>query len=542
MNSQVHILPLCVFCYLSNMEKFLERLRVSNATKYGSAVVLWWLALTLIFFLDGRVELGSLAFVLILASAFTGLLLPPIVSIAASAVAVAGFNWFFIPPRGTFSVSLDQHLLLLGATLVVSVIVAALMSQLRHTAINAQQQAIKANQLANLSIALRSVDDPIEKIDLLEKSLSLLTKAEVVCFGLKQEVPLTDELSAGHLTGYVSPIEMECLWVMVKQVPDSAQFVQKLDQRGATYLPMRGSSAIFGSVLIRSWVLPNDGPSAKIVALLKHCQAMCDQMGLALERREAMRHESVAREHAQAQTLRNTLLAAISHDYRTPLATIMSAASSIQQQYAKLSSDQITQFSSTIIAEAEQLNRITTNTLQLARLETREVKLQLDWESAEEIVGSVMQRLQHRENGERVVTQFEPALPLIRCDAVLIVQMLENLVDNALKYSPAASPVQIVVSKTSQSLVISVIDQGDGVPAEWRERIFNAFERGDIKASSVRIDTPLSMQASHRGVGIGLAVSRAVARVHGGDLTVADGVLVGSIFRCELPILDPVQA
>jgi two-component system, OmpR family, sensor histidine kinase KdpD len=268
-------------------------------------------------------------------------------------------------------------------------------------------------------------------------------------------------------------------------------------------------------------------------------------MGLALERRQALRSAAQAREQAQAQQLRNALLAAIAHDHRTPLATILGAASSLVEQDARLSIEQRRRLATSIIEEADRLARLTDNTLQLARLDAPGLALTLDWQSAEELVGSALARVKHhdarrhqpqQQRQQQVRTRVEPNLPLLRCDAVLIVQMLINLLDNALKYGAPDAPVELLVRHIGEEMMFAVRDRGPGVPPQQRERIFEVFKRGDVHAVSGC--TGLNIGSSS-GSGIGLALCRAVARVHGGRLTLRARHHGGSSFECWLPLTAP---
>jgi two-component system sensor histidine kinase KdpD len=229
--------------------------------------------------------------------------------------------------------------------------------------------------------------------------------------------------------------------------------------------------------------------------------------------------------------VRNALLAAISHDYRTPLAAIMGAGSSLAEQGDRLSVEQRSRLARTIVEESVQLSRLTDNTLQLARLDAPGVHLQLDWESAEEIVGTVLRRMRARDAERRIYARLEPGLPLVRCDALLLAQLLENLVDNALKYSAAPAPIEVVVRRQAGHIVFAVRDRGPGVDAAWRERIFDAFQRGERPAG---LD-----DSARRGAGVGLAVCRAIARAHGGELKLMPRGRGGSSFECWLPEQAP---
>jgi two-component system sensor histidine kinase KdpD len=290
------------------------------------------------------------------------------------------------------------------------------------------------------------------------------------------------------------------------------------------YLPLRGRKAAFGAAVVSLDAVPSATEAQRLQA-----QVLCDQAGLALQRSHAQRAAEAAREQAQAQGVRNALLAAISHDYRTPLATIMGAASSLREQGMRLQPAQRERLAQTIVDEAAQLSRLTDNTLQLARLDAPGVQLRRDWESAEELVGAVLRRVRAHDPGRRVRAWLEPGLPLVRCDALLLAQLLENLMDNALKYSDAPAPVEVTVQRREASVVFAVRDRGPGVAPAWRDKVFEVFQRGEPR--------PLgSGERARRGAGVGLAVCRAIARAHGGELRLRPRANGGSSFECWLPI------
>lgn len=219
----------------------------------------------------------------------------------------------------------------------------------------------------------------------------------------------------------------------------------------------------------------------------------------------------------------NTFLAAISHDFRTPLATIMAAASSLQVQRHKLPEAEQSRLLRSIVDEAGHLVTLTENTLQLVRLE-KAGELVLDWQSIEEIVGAVLGRVRGRDVSHRIRSNVPAGLPLLKGDPVLLSQLLENLLDNALKYS--ADVIELAVTRKANRIEVAVHDRGDGIAAGEELAIFEPFRRGD--------------RTGKRGTGLGLAVCRAIARAHGGELTRVDRAGGDSSFVLWLPV-DPSQ-
>ena len=482
------------------------------------AVLVWLAGAAALMVLDPWLDLANEAVLLVLISAIAALWMRPWLSLPVCALAVLAFNIALVPPRGTAAVDLHQHLLLLATMLAVSWIVALLVDRQRRLAEQARRHAAQAEQLRRFGDALRALEAPGAHAELLAQALSGLGGTACV---LLAPVAEAAPVPAGPLDADERAGLQLCASLNQAFGPGTGRH----EEQPAWYLPLRGQHANFGAALLR---LP-DG-SDREVPVREHAQALCDQAGVALERADALHTASAAQEAARSQALRNTLLAAVSHDYRTPLATILGAASSLHDQADRLTPEQQRRLAATIVDEATQLSRLTDNTLQLARLDTPGLKLQTDWESCEEIVGTVLRRARQRDPAHRVKARLDAGLPLLRCDAALLVQLLDNLVDNALKYGDEAAVVEIVARRIADEIVVAVRDRGPGVPPAWRERIFDTFQRGE-PASGGGDDRP-----ARRGAGVGLAVCRAIARAHGGELRYRARSHGGSAFELVLPV------
>ena len=346
---------------------------------------------------------------------------------------------------------------------------------------------------------------------------------------LLDRLPASNEDAAALIHGQPDADAHDGLWACLRAGQAFGPGTGRYEELAAWYLPMRGRKTSFGAARLTL-------PSAADTGQREQAQALCDLMGQALERRVTERATQRAHDEAEGQATRNALLAAISHDYRTPLATILSAASALQEQGDKLSAAQRRRLLDTVMDETRSLSRFTDNTLQLARLDAPGVQLKLDWESAEELVGAVLRRVRQRravepeEGGPRLRARLEPELPLLRCDALLLTQLLENLVDNALKYA-GSSGVEILVRREGgDKLVLAVRDRGPGVPPAWRQRIFEVFQRGQ------ELDRQRPDGSHARGAGVGLAACRAIARAHGGEMRYRARSHGGSSFECWLPV------
>ncbi|CAN5192488.1 hypothetical protein BH11PSE10_BH11PSE10_15530 [soil metagenome] len=492
--------------------------------RYWPAAAIWLAAGALLGLLDGRVDLANLALLLVLASVLASLWLPMGAAAAASLVAVLAFNWTLVPPRRSFQIAnLEHHAPLLVTLLALSWISAGLMGRLRRQAEAAQHHAAVADQLRAFGETLRDAAEPRDQAEALRAALQqLVPGAPVQMLLLNDQMPSTDDPASALLLGTPDADQHTGLWQSLRRSIAFGPGTQRHEALPAWYLPLRGRHASWGAALIELGPRPASDP--KDPALRIQAQSLCDQLGMALERNAAARDAQRAADAAEAQGIRNALLAAISHDYRTPLATILGAASALQQQDDKLSAAQRLKLAATIEGETRGLSRMTDNTLQIARLDAPGVILRTDWESAEEIVGAALRRARSRDAEARVKARVEPGLPLLRCDAVLMAQLLDNLIDNALKYG-GDETVEIRVKREGDRLNLAVRDRGPGVSPAWRERIFEVFQRGTTTGV-----------AQQRGAGIGLAACRAIAQAHGGAMRLRARSHGGASFECLLPV------
>ncbi|MCU0242092.1 MAG: ATP-binding protein [Vicinamibacteria bacterium] len=248
--------------------------------------------------------------------------------------------------------------------------------------------------------------------------------------------------------------------------------------------------------------------------------ALAQLAGTALERVRLLAEQEQTRLAIEREQLRSTLLSSVSHDLRTPLAAITGASTSLLENKA-IDAPARRDLLTTIQEEAERLNRLVGNLLEMTRLESGRLQLQRDWCSLEEIVGGALERALGRAHTHRIVTALPGDLPLVLADGVLLEQLLVNLIDNAVKYGGHDSTVTIEARSRADSLHIDVFDDGPGIAPGTEERIFEKFFRGAN-------DT--------RGAGLGLAICRAIVAAHGGGIRAENRRPHGVCFHIELPI------
>jgi two-component system sensor histidine kinase KdpD len=212
----------------------------------------------------------------------------------------------------------------------------------------------------------------------------------------------------------------------------------------------------------------------------------------------------------------------VSHDLRTPLATITGAVSTILENGARLDDRTRRELLESVRDEGERLNRLVQNLLEMTRLESGAVELRKEWHSLEEVIGAALSRVGPRLASRRVSTRVPPNLPLVPMDDVLIEQVLVNLLDNALKYTPPTSPIEIIATATDSAATVEVADRGPGLPPGEEDKVFEKFYRG-------RTD-------KGRGAGLGLAICQGVVRAHGGRIWAQNLPEGGVAFLFTLPI------
>lgn len=456
--------------------------------------------------IDSHVSLTSQSMVYVLAVVIAAYALSWQQSIAAALGSVVAFNFFFVPPRWTFQVENREHLITLFTMLLLALVISHLVAGLRRETDTARLHARRSTQLQDLAAAL-SASDPAPDIQALGQAV--LDNA----FAGPCVLALTDASGELALTTAQQPSLGDGLRCCMRESAVLGPGTGRWPGLNAWYLPLLASGQRCGAACIQ----PADAADE---AGREHAQALCTLLAQALWRQRLSVTVQAAQSEAQRQHVQSTFLAAISHDFRTPLAAVVGAASALQTQRDKLSATEQERLLNSIVSEASYLSTVTENTLQLVRLSNATQDITMDWESVEEIVGAVLARLRQRDPTRRIKSRVPEGLPLIKADPVLIAQLLGNLLDNALHYS--AEAIDLIVSTPDNTLRVSVKDRGPGIPDDKQLVIFDPYSRND--------------HSGRRGAGLGLAVCRAIANAHGGRLTVHRRNGGGSSFTLSLPV------
>jgi len=253
-------------------------------------------------------------------------------------------------------------------------------------------------------------------------------------------------------------------------------------------------------------------------------ESLVNQVALAIERTRLSEEAQQAHVRVETERMRNAILSSVSHDLRTPLATITGAASSLLDERSPLNANDRLELSRSIYREADRLDRLLKNLLDMMRIEAGAVHLNKEWHPLDEIVGAALSRLEERLKNVTVRTTFPPDLPMVQIDGVLLEQVVINLLENAAKYAPSGGVIEVSASAGDKEVVAEVADRGQGIPVGEEVRIFDKFYR--------------AKPAREGGVGLGLTICRGIIEAHGGRIWAENRTGGGAVFRFAIPLSE----
>ena len=264
-----------------------------------------------------------------------------------------------------------------------------------------------------------------------------------------------------------------------------------------------------------------DGGSRRMVEQLDLFAA---QITPSIERARLESEAEDARVHAETERLRSALLSSVSHDLRTPLGAITGVSSALLEDELLLEAPEGRELLTTINEEANRLNRLVGNLLDMTRLEAGAVEPKKEWQPVEEVIGSLLTRWAPQLEHRSLAVDLDEGLPLIQIDGVLMEQALANILDNACRYTSATETIEVRASAAPDRVLISIGDRGPGLPSGDESRIFEKFYRG------------LEARSGRSGVGLGLAVARGIVEAHGGRIWAENRDGGGAFFHVELQV------
>jgi len=436
-------------------------------------------------------------------------------SIVAAIASVLVFDLLFVPPRLTFAVSDTQYAITFAVMLGIGLLISELTSRLQSQLRTSQRQEQRTAQLFRMTKQLSELSGTEFLIRTAGRQLEEVFDGEIAIFLRDDCIDLS--LRYGEQSAIASqPInEVVAQWVAANGKTAGAG-TDTLPNATALIVPLAGSQQVMGAL----GVIPKDASrfaNPEQVRLLETCGSL---IALALERDRSMLQAHEAQLRVEAEQLRNSLLSSVSHDLRTPLAAISGTASAMLETAPEREKDNL----QTIVHESERLTRLVENLLEMARLDSGTIALNRQWHVLEEIVGTALHSVKRQLANHSVRVEIAPDFPLIYVDGFLIEQALVNLLENAARYTPLGSEVEIAAIAQEKSVEIRVSDTGPGVPTGTEQRVFDKFFRGATIAPDGR-----------RGVGLGLAICKAIADSHGGTISVTNRAAGGAVFTIVLP-------
>ncbi|MDM0051246.1 DUF4118 domain-containing protein [Variovorax sp. J22R115] len=491
--------------------------RSGYAWAAATSVAITLLAMPLV----GVLELANIVMLLLLGVVAVAMRFGRGPAAFAAMLNVAAFDYFFVSPRLSFAVSDVQYLVTFGVMLGVGLLVGQLTAGLRFAAGVSASRERRAQSLFELTRELSAALESAQVV-------ALGAAAVQGHFGGRAVVLVTDAndrlvVPADAPPGFDPSVAD---WTL-RQGQPAGLATATLAAQPWHYTPLKAPMRVRGVLALEPahprWLL--------IPEQAQQLDTLARQIAIALERVHYVEVAQKAVVEMESERLRNALLAAISHDVRTPLTALIALAESLQT-LPEGTGDQRAA-ARAIVTQAHQLHALVSNLLDMARLESGiaggTVNLRRDWQSVEEVVGSAIRAARPALGDMAVQTALPAELPLVEFDAVLIERVLVNLLENAGKYG--AEPIVVGAHATDRALVLSVRDHGPGLPPSLRGReqtLFDKFTRGQAESA-----TP--------GVGLGLAICKAVVSAHGGEITAANAAGGGAEFTVTLPRRTPPE-
>jgi two-component system sensor histidine kinase KdpD len=433
-------------------------------------------------------------------------------------VNVLAFDFFFVPPRYSFAVADFQYVVTFGVMLAVALIIATLVASVRAQTRVAGARQVRTSLLYAMSRELVSTRD-------IEDLSRVVAKHVAETFASKTVLLLPD--ASGRLRHpKAPPIACSLMnadisvaqWVHDNGTP-AGLGTDTLPANAVQYLPLRAGDHTVGVLA----VLPSQRRRLLLPEQRHLLEAFAAQIALALERARLQEAAERSRVTAETEGIRNTMLASISHDLRTPLAVITSASSALNDPASTFDAESRGSLAAQIEVKSKEMAEIISNVLDLMRLESGQVALRQDGVAIEDIVNSALARLAARLRDHPVEVHIPAELPDVNVDGSLVLQVFINLLENIVKYTPARTEIRISAGLQGAFLRVGIEDAGPGLPPGDVDRLFDKFQRGRDESSA-------------GGAGLGLSICRAIVSIHGGQISAGRIDGGGARFAFTLPL------
>lgn len=422
-------------------------------------------------------------------------------AIGTSLAAAACYNYFFLPPVGTFTISDPQNLVALLVFLITSVVASRLSERIRAESRDARTRQAELEVLYRLSRALLQTDEVAQLTNSIPAAISEAANASSVLFYLLDG----DRI---YRTGADWPVPLTI--ADLQQMANEPEVSLSADSREAI-VPFRTGVRPRGVLLLRE------------IQLSTHTlEAVGGLVSISLDRSRAMEEVTRAEAAKESERLRGMMLDSITHELRTPLTSIKASVTTMLTQ--QLPPDSTKDLLTVIDEESDRLNQLVAEAVEMAQLDTQEVKMSFSRQSLGAMVATAVEQNVAILASHEVSVKIPQDLPAVNADPVWIQKLLGNLLENAAKYSSLGTPIFVVAEVRDEFVACSVADRGDGIEAMEQSLIFDKFYRSRNRA------------ANTYGTGMGLAICRAIVEAHQGTISVTSQLGHGSVFTFTLPI------
>lgn len=401
--------------------------------------------------------------------------------IIASIISFLTFNYFFLPPFNTFTVTHTQDIIALFVFLVVAVVISNLMGRAKTRLEQIEARERESTLLYELSFTLTGIRDEQQIAEVVARHLLTAFQAELVEVLVQSNLPDTDCKDG------------PCFSIRLPENVLAGDAFQKSQSLSTN----RGELGEIHIWTKESSLSPNE---------MRLLQTIASQAALAVERALLSRAENRAKILEESDQLKSAILSSVSHDLRTPLASIQAAATSLSDPLLSLDSSAKSELQSLLLEETEHLNQLVGNLLNMSRIEAGALKLQRQWNAMADVIDTVVERMQRQTTRHQIEIDVSEDLPLIQVDAILIEQVFINLISNSLKYAPVGTRIWIRAYVEDPAwMQIMLLNQGPAIPEEHLEHIFEKF-----------YTFPGMRQVS--STGLGLSICKGIVEAHGGRI------------------------
>ena len=447
-------------------------------------------------------------------------------SLLSSLLSVLIFNFFFTEPYYSLRSSPD-YFATFAVMFAAAILSSSLTSRIKTQSVQTANKAYQTEVLLSTSQLLQKAEDREAILNVMLKQLSRLLEHSVFYYdrtdGVLSPKPVLNETEEDHGFDLIDlSAEREAAEWVGRNGKHAGRSTRKWPQAKCLYMAIHGKNRVWAVVGIRADNAPSIDEYRKNLMI-----SILDECALAIEKDHMMREKQRIEESARQEALRANLLRAISHDLRTPLTSISGNAAILLEDLGDLDESQKKALYASIYDDAIWLNGLVENLLTITRTENGTIKLNLQSEMVSDAIEEALRHLDRNAEKRKIVTDLQDDLLMARMDSALIVQVLINLINNAVKYTPDQAKITIGAKSRDDMVMLWVEDEGQGIPEGDEDRVFEMFYTG-VKHSA----------DSRRGIGLGLALCRTIVQAHGGEINVMNIRPHGARFWFTLPIAE----